>query len=131
MEVRRRCRVWQGEHTRPLARPGWRAMFTTLSGSIQRPEDCLEIECLFDHAMSDQTAKRFSEPLRIERIGPGRRPSIPEATTLRDVQTRNRVRIFRVGPKLAKKLQRSWARRISAANRTRPGASRTHPSKVP
>ena len=84
-------------------------MFATLSGRIQRPEDCLEIECLFDHAMRDQTTKRFSEPLRIERIGPGRRPSIPEATTLRDVQTGNRVRIFRAGPILAKKLQLSLA----------------------
>ena len=63
------------------------ATFATLSGRIQRPRGCLEIEFLFDRAVRGQTAKGFSEPPENRTRWPRRRPSTPEVTTLREIQT--------------------------------------------
>ena len=86
-QVRRLRRVRHGELTRLRVRPGWGAMFATLSGRIQPPRGLSRIECLFDRAMRGQTTKRFSGPPENRTCWPRRRPSTPKVTTLREIET--------------------------------------------
>src|ERR1700730_16284401 len=51
------------------------------------PRGRLEIKCLSDRAMRDQTTKRFSEPPEHRTGSPGPRPSTPGSTTPRENQT--------------------------------------------
>ena len=93
--------------TRTRSRPKWGAMFATLSGDIERPGACLEIEWLSDRAMRGQTDRRFSEPPRIEWVGHDTALQPRERPRCVRFQTVKPIGLLRMRPLCAKRLELS------------------------